>query len=281
MIVAGMEKSQSWVGAGSEGEGTFFPASFGLAGGLLFPLAALIVWWIGSSLGLWNAFLLPSPAGVARAAVKLAASGELLHHILSSALRIAWGFSLSCLTAFPLGVLLGVRPGLGRFFNPTLEFLRHVPPLALLPMLILWFGIGEASKTAVIVLATFFPVFLNTVDGVSRCDRKLIEVGRTLGLTERERFLRIILPSSLPSVLTGLRLGLGYSWRALIGAELIAASSGLGYLIHDAQALSRSDVIVVAIIVMGVLGALTDDLFFRLARRLVPWREEGRRGGRN
>ncbi len=148
-------------------------------------------------------------------------------------------------------------------------------------MLILWFGIGEASKTAVIVLATFFPVFLNTVDGVSRCDRKLIEVGRTLGLTERERFLRIILPSSLPSVLTGLRLGLGYSWRALIGAELIAASSGLGYLIHDAQALSRSDVIVVAIIVMGVLGALTDDLFFRLARRLVPWREEGRRGGRN
>lgn len=271
--MAGVEKSQDWIKGAADDGGLFPCPSLGFAWGLLFPLVALFLWWGGSALGLWNPFLLPSPAAVGRAAWRLSASGELFRHVGASALRIAWGFSLSCLTAFPLGVLLGLRPGLGRLFHPTLEFLRHVPPLALLPMLILWFGIGEASKTAVIVLATFFPVFLNTLDGVSRCDRKLIEVGRSLGLSEGERFRRILFPASLPSVLTGLRLGLGYSWRALIGAELIAASSGLGYLIHDAQALSRSEVIVVAILAMGLLGALTDELFFRLARRLAPWKE--------
>ncbi|QTX32416.1 ABC transporter permease [Aminithiophilus ramosus] len=272
-----VEKRQNWVAVGDEGRASA-PASLGLAGGLLFPFAVLALWWGGSALGLWSPVLLPAPLAVGRAALRLARSGDLLRHIGASGLRILWGFGLSCFMALPLGVLLGLRPGLGRFVNGTLEFLRHVPPLALLPMLILWLGIGEASKSAVIVLATFFPVFLNTVDGVRRCDRGLLEVGLSLGLSEGERFRRIILPWALPSILTGLRLGLGYSWRALIGAELIAASSGLGYLIHDAQALSRSDVIVVAIIAMGLLGALTDDLFFRLARRLVPWRGEGRGG---
>lgn len=248
------------------------PGSSGLLEGLLFPLAILGFWWIGSALGLWNTFLLPSPASVGRAAVRLIRSGDLLRHIGASSLRVFWGFGLSCLTAFPLGVLLGVRPRLGRLVNGTLEFLRHVPPLALLPLLLLWFGIGEASKTAIIVLAAFFPILLNTVDGIRRCDQNLVEVGVSLGLSEGERLRRIRLPWALPSILTGLRLGLGYSWRALIGAELIAASSGLGYLIHDAQGLSRSDIIVVAIVTMGFLGALVDDLFFRLAEHLVPWK---------
>jgi sulfonate transport system permease protein len=132
----------------------------------------------------------------------------------------------------------------------------------------------------VILLATFFPVFLNTLDGVRRCDPRLIEVGETLKLSSFQIFRRIILPSALPSVMTGLRLGLGYSWRALIGAELIAAASGLGYLIHDAEALSRSDVIVVGILALGLLGGLTDHFFFRLTSRLMPWKgEEGSRDG--
>lgn len=240
--------------------------------GLLFPLVILGFWWIGSALELWNVFLLPSPASVGRTAVTLIRNGDLPRHIGASSLRVFWGFALSCLTALPLGVLLGLRPRLGRFVNGTLEFLRHIPPLALLPLLLLWFGIGEASKTAIIVLAAFFPVLLNTVDGIRRCDENLIEVGISLGLSEGERLRRIRLPWALPSILTGLRLGLGYSWRALIGAELIAASSGLGYLIHDAQGLSRSDIIVVAIVTMGFLGALVDDLFFRLAKHLVPWK---------
>lgn len=244
--------------------------------GLILPILILMSWWAGSRMGLWNPFLLPGPLTVARAATKLILNGELFRHVLVSSGRIAMGFGFSCLLAFPIGVLLGLSPTLGRVFYPTLEFIRHVPPLALLPLLILWFGIGEGSKMVVILLATFFPVFLNTLDGVRRCDPGLVEVGETLGLSDLQVFRRIVLPSALPSVMTGLRLGLGYSWRALIGAELIAAASGLGYLIHDAEALSRSDVIVVGVLALGLLGGLTDHFFFRLTRRLMPWKGEDR-----
>ncbi len=241
--------------------------------GALFPVAVILLWWAGSRAGLWNPFLLPSPQAVLSAAWKLTLSGELPMNILTSMGRIVAGFSLSCGLALPFGVILGLRPSLGKLLYPTLEFLRHVPPLAMLPLLILWFGIGEASKTVVILLATFFPVFLNTLDGVRRCDAGLVEVGRSLGFTGTRIFRRIVFPSALPSILTGLRLGLGYSWRALIGAELIAASSGLGYMIHDAESLSRSDVIVVGILALGLVGALSDHLFFRLARAATPWKE--------
>lgn len=246
-----------------------------LANGLLLPVLLLLGWWGGSRLGLWNPFLLPAPADVGRAALQLILDGELFRHILASSGRILLGFGFSCLLAFPLGVLLGLNPVLGRILYPSLEFVRHVPPLALLPLLILWLGIGEASKMMVIILATFFPVFMNTLDGVRRCDPALVEVGESLGLSSTRIFRRIVLPAALPSVLTGLRIGLGYSWRALIGAELIAAASGLGYLIHDAEALSRSDVIVVGILALGLLGGLTDHLFFRLTRRLMPWNSGG------
>lgn len=245
-----------------------------LGSGLVLPVLFLLIWWAGSHLGLWNPFLLPGPQAVARAAIRLVASGELLRHLLASTGRIIFGFSFSCLLAFPLGVLLGLNPVLGRVLYPTLEFVRHVPPLALLPLLILWFGIGEGSKMVVILLATFFPVFMNTLDGVRRCDPRLIEVGMSLRLSPFAIFRRVILPWAIPSVMTGLRLGLGYSWRALIGAELIAAASGLGYLIHDAEALSRSDVIVVGILALGLLGGLSDHIFFRLSRHLMPWKGE-------
>lgn len=188
---------------------------------------------------------------------------------------MACGFLVSCILALPLGIALGLNRGLARLFFPLFEFLRHVPPLAVLPLLILWLGIGETSKSAVIVMAAFFPIFLNTLDGVRHCDSGLAEVGQTLGLHKRQILRRIILPAALPSIFTGLRLGLGYSWRALIGAELIAAAAGLGYMIHDAESLSRSDVIVVGVLALGCIGALSDYLFFRLANRVIPWRDNG------
>lgn len=241
--------------------------------GMLFPFFLIVIWWAGSKMNLWNQFLLPSPSTVFFSAWDLLLGGELLHNILSSTARIIMGFSFSCLVALPLGVLLGLSSSLSRAFYPFLEFLRHIPPLALLPLLVLWFGIGEGSKMVLILMATFFPVFLNTLDGVRRCDPQLIEVGSSLNLSAWRIFYRIIIPSALPSIITGLRLGLGYSWRALIGAEMIAASSGLGYMIHDAEALSRSDVIVVGIVVLGIVGGVTDHLFFRLTRSLIPWKE--------
>ena len=243
------------------------------AKGLILPGVIVTVWIIGSWLSIWNAYIIPPPAEVFGAAYKLLMSGTLLKHALVSLYRVFAGFLAAFLLAFPLGVVLGMNSRYRDYFQGLLEFVRHVPPLAAMPMLILWFGIGEWPKLLIVVLATFFPVFLNTLHGVVTCDVKLIEVGKSFGLGEREIFRRVVLPAALPSVLVGMRLGLGYSWRALVGAELIAASSGIGYMILDAEQLARPDIVVLGILTIGILGSVIDWLFFRVARLAVPWKE--------
>ena len=238
---------------------------------LILPLLLLGLWQGASSLGIWSAAVLPAPEAVGRALWGLTVSGELFRHLGASFGRVLGGFGVAATAGCALGILLGRRPALGALCRGTLEFLRHVPPLALLPMLILWYGIGEGSKVAVIVLAAFFPVFLNTLEGIVERDPRLEEVGRSLGLPEREILRRIVLPEALPPVLVGLRLGLGYGWRSLIGAELIAAASGVGYLIQDAVALSRGDVVVAGILAMGGAGMALDALFGAMTERLAPW----------
>ena len=249
--------------------------------GLLFPLLIIAAWLGGSAYSLWNSYIIPPPWEVLQSAQKLIADGVLTRHVLVSLYRVFVGFLITLLIAFPLGVVLGMFGRYRGYFQLSLEFVRHVPPLATLPMLILWFGIGEAPKLLIVVLATFFPIFLNTMHGVVSCDHRLIEVGRSFGFSNRNIFRRIVLPSALPSVLVGMRLGLGYSWRALVGAELIAASSGIGYMILDAEQLARPDIVLLGIITIGTLGTLIDWSFFRLTRLLIPWKEtEGESFGR-
>lgn len=239
----------------------------------MFVVLLLAAWLLCSRLGLVNPYLLPPPGKVAQAFWQLTADGSLLRHAAISLLRVLAGFGITCLLALPSGILLGMFPRAAAYVRLPLEFLRHVPPLALIPMLILWLGIGEASKLTIIVLASFFPVFFNTTSGVAGCDSQLIEMGKSFGLTRRQVFSRIILPSAAADMLIGLRLGIGYCYRALIGAELIAAVSGLGYLILDAQQLSRSDLVMVGIFAVGVIGIITDWLFVRLTRRFIHWRK--------
>lgn len=238
---------------------------------LAMPLAIILVWWIGSDLGVWNGYVIPSPERVASSMWSMAMDGSLLKHASASFLRVIWGFAIASLVAIPLGFAMGLSRSLERWLQSTLDFMRHVPPLAIMPMVILWFGIGEVSKVVVVFMATFFPILLNTQSGVAGCDTKLLEVGRAFGLSRLERFNRILVPSALPSILLGMRLGLSYSWRSLIGAELIAAASGIGYVIHDAEQLSRSDVIIVGVLLLGFAGSLSDHLFTALSRRLTPW----------
>lgn len=166
--------------------------------------------------------------------------------------------------AIPLGVVFGVNKKMYEYFKPLFEFMRSTPPLALVPMLILWFGIGEESKIIIIILASFFPIFLNTLKGIKNCDNKLIEVGKSFNLSKKRIFYKIIIPNSMLDIVVGLSLGLGYSFRAIIGAELIAASSGLGYLISDGKDMSRTDVVLVGIFVIGFLGILSDYLFSKI-----------------
>lgn len=243
------------------------------AKGLLIPVLILIIWFSGSYLNIWGSYIIPSPLKTAVAAEQLITKGILLKHVLISLYRVFAGFSLAFLLAFPLGIILGMNKKSLPFFEPILEFIRHIPPLAVIPMLILWFGIGETSKLIIIVLASFFPIFLNTLNGVVYCDNKLLEVGRSFGFSARDQFTRIILPATLPYILMGMRLGLGYSWRSLVGAELIAAAAGIGYMILDAERLSRPDIIIVGVLTIGVLGSAIDYIFFKAACYLTPWKD--------
>ena len=229
----------------------------------------MIIWITGSYFSLWNSYIIPYPEKVFFTAVKLLKSGELFKHMFTSISRIFFGFSITVILAVPSAVIFGMFPQIYNYFKSILEFMRHTPPLALIPMIILWFGIGEFSKITIIILASFFPVFLNTLKGIESCDKKLIEVGQVFNFTKYEIFRKIILPSAVPDILNGIKLGIGYSWRAIIGAEMIAASSGIGYLILDGQQMSRSDVIVVGILSIGIFGSVTDFICSKVVERCI------------
>lgn len=233
----------------------------------------LVIWYLGSKLNLWNSFIIPDPEKVAKSFFILLKNGKLVKSIGVSLRRVLIGFSFSILFAIPLGIIFGLKKNIYGYFKGVLEFLRHTPPLALVPMIILWFGIGELSKIVIIILASFFPVFLNTLKGITSCDEKYIEVGKVFGLKTEQIFSKIILPSAIPDILMGLKLGLGYSWRAIIAAEIIASSSGIGYLILDAQQISRSDIVVVGILSIGILGIFTDYLFENIIGKYLKKRK--------
>ena len=239
--------------------------------GLLIPTLLLLGWVLIAKLKLISFYIIPPPEQVWKTTLTLLENGLLLKHLSTSFYRVMSGFTASFVLAFPLAVLLGMNRRFTPYINPPVEFIRHIPPLACIPMLILWFGIGEASKLAVIILAAFFPIFLNTLSGIGQCDKKLLEVGDAFGLSPQEKFRRIILPASLPSIIVGMRLGLGYSWRALIGAELVAASAGIGYMILDAEQISRSDIVIIGILTIGAIGYLIDYLFLKIAQYGMPW----------
>lgn len=236
-------------------------------------LLLLVAWFVACQLELWSSYLLPSPQKVASTALAMLNSGELLEAVLVSLRRVFMGFCLAFVIAFVLGVWGALVPRVRPYYETLLDFIRHVPPLSLIPLLILWAGIGEASKIIIIVLATFAPMLLNIDAGLGGCDKKLLEVGKTLGFTERELFTKIMLPAAGPSIFVGLRVGLGYSLRAIIGAELVAASSGLGYMILDAQTMSRTDKAIVGIIAIGLLGLGLDTCLNWLKRKLFPYLE--------
>jgi sulfonate transport system permease protein len=246
-------------------------ALHGLAIGSAAFAAVALLWLVVSRLGLIEPFLLPAPSVVLATARELLADGTLWVHTMVSCKRVVMGFGLAVAVAVPLALVFAFTRGVRRILEPPLEFLRHLPPLALIPLFILWLGIGEAQKVGVIMLACFFPVFLGVLGGVDQADPKLVEVGRVCGFSRAEIVRRIVLPAAFPSLVIGLRIGLGYSWRALVGAELVASSAGLGYLIVDAENLARTDVVLVGVLVIGVLGLAVDHLARVAVRRAAPW----------
>lgn len=229
------------------------------------------LWAFVSMTGRVNAFLLPPPDRVWSTFLSLLGNGKLADHTLVSLSRVGLGYGLAVLLALVLSVVMASNRWIAAVFDPPLEFLRQIPPLALIPLTLLWLGIGESQKVGIIILACFFPIFLGFRGGFAQVDPKLIEVGRAAGFKRWELLRRIAIPAALPAIVVGLRLGLGYGWRALVGAELIASSAGLGYMILDAQDLARTDIVLVGVLVIGAIGLLTDWSLRAVVRWRLPW----------
>jgi len=248
--------------------------------GLTFPIIVIAIWEVAARQAIIDPYFLPSPSSISYTYIDMLSSGLLQTHLLTSLQRLIYGFFIAATIAIPIGILVGKTRTFRHWVNPTLSFLQQIPPIAWIPI-ILWLGIDEASKVAVIVYAAFFPIFLNTVQGVISVDPKLIEVGRSFMLTPGEMIRRVYIPSAAMTIFVGLRLGLSNCWRALVGAELIAASSGLGSLIMDARNFSQADRIFVGIFTIGVAGLLIDYLLRRIESKLMPWKKMYQAGGQS
>ncbi|WP_043312213.1 ABC transporter permease [Pseudomonas sp. ML96] len=241
--------------------------------GLVLPLALLVLLEALVRLDWIPAHQLPAPSQVGQTLWWLAAGGELWGHIGVSLARVAAGFAIGAALAVLIGAWVGLSRRAESYLEPTFQALRAIPSLAWVPLLLLWLGIDETPKVVLIALGAFFPVYLALLAGIRNVDRKLVEVGRLHRLSGVALTRRILLPAALPSLFTGLRGALSLSWMFLVAAELIAATQGLGYLLSDGRETSRPDLVIAAILLLAVLGKLSDGLLKQLETRALHWRD--------
>ncbi|MFC7441150.1 ABC transporter permease subunit [Laceyella putida] len=236
------------------------------------PVLLILVWQSLSHIGWISNQTLPEPLAIVKAAIQLSASGELPHHIGNSMHRALLGLLIGGSIGLALGLVNGLFTLAEKFLDTTVQMLRNIPHLALIPLAILWFGIGEEAKLFLISLGVFFPIYLNTFHGIRSVEADLVEMGKSYGLGQRELFWHIILPGSLPSILVGLRYALGIMWLTLIVAETIASDTGIGYMAMNAREFMQMDVVVLSILIYALLGKLADTLAKGLEKACLRWR---------
>jgi len=224
----------------------------------LVPITILIIWQFTAQIGWLSTRILPAPSAVILAGWKLTLSGEIFHHIKVSFVRAATGFVVGGGAGFFLGLLNGLSRKAETLLDTTLQMIRNIPPLATIPLVILWFGIDEASKLFLVSFGVFFPLYINTFHGIRSVDPGLIEMARTYGLKGWPLYRDVILPGALPSILVGVRFGLGFMWVLLIVAESISSTSGIGYMTMNAREFLQTDVVVLGILLYALLGKLAD-----------------------
>lgn len=242
-------------------------ASLGL--NVLSAVAGILIWWALAKIG----FNLPTPAAVAKQAGHLLADGTLEQDALASLRRVLFGFCLGCVVAVPVGFLMGWYPVARALIEPWVQFFRTIPPLALIPLAVVLFGIDETPKIIVIFLAAFLACVIAAFQGVVSIDRTLINAARVLGAGDLTIFRRVVIPASMPYILVGMRIGLGSSWATVVAAELIAAQEGLGHRMQSAELYYDLPTIFVGIITIGILGLLMDRVLLMAERRLTVWQE--------
>jgi sulfonate transport system permease protein len=244
----------------------------GLLRRLASPLLLLLLWQGASSAGLVSPQTLASPLRILSTATTLTMDGTLPHNLLVSLARAGSGLAI----AIVLGIVLALVAGLSRLgedaIDAPMQMLRTLPALALVPLFILWFGIGETPKVALVALGALIPIYLNLFKGIRSIDPKLLEMGRTLGLSRTQTIRQIVLPGALPDLLTGLRFSVGISWLMLVVAEQVNANSGIGHMMMDAEDFLRTDIILVGLLVYAMLGLVSDQIVRTMERSLLAWR---------
>ncbi len=235
------------------------------------PLALLLAWELAARIGWLSSRILPEPLAVAQAFWSLAVSGELWQHLKTSLWRAASGFAIGASAGLVLGLLTGTWRQAETLLDTTLQMVRNIPALALIPLVILWFGIDETAKLFLLAVGVFFPVYLNTFHGIRSTDAGLVEMARSYGLRGWPLYREVILPAALPSILVGVRFSLGLVWVLLIVAETISAQAGIGYMTMNAREFLQTDVVLVGILLYAVLGKLADMLACGLEKHYLRW----------
>jgi sulfonate transport system permease protein len=239
----------------------------------------VVVWEVAARTGLIATRTLPAPSAVVVAGWESLLSGALLHHVWISTERALVGLAIGGSIGFALGVLNGAFALAERLTDSSLQMLRNVPHLAIIPMVILWFGIDEEAKIFLVAIGVFFPIYMNTFHGIRTVDRGLIEMGRLYGLSSGALFWRVVLPGAMHSILIGVRYALGIMWLTLIVAETISASAGIGYMTMNAREFLQTDVVVLGIIIYALLGKLADSLTRAVEVRALAWHPAYQRRG--
>jgi len=276
--MAEQELGAPWAGA-RDAVSALAPASPGpwrarlrrAALGLALPAALLLLAELAVRAGWLGSHWLPAPSEVGRTLLWLARN-DLAGHVLASSLRVLAGFAIGAVLALLAGTLVGLSPLAAALLTPSFQALRAIPSLAWVPLLLLWLGIDEAPKLALIAIGAFFPVYMGVASGLHDVDRKLVEVAHQRGFHGAALARHVLLPAAMPAVLTGLRNGLSLAWMFMVAAELIAASQGLGYLLTDGRETGRADIVLAAIVVLALLGKFSDGLMAALERHLLRWR---------
>ncbi|MGG3927098.1 ABC transporter permease [Metabacillus fastidiosus] len=241
--------------------------------GSILPIAILIIWQLIGSLQLMPPQLLPTPFEIGKSFVSLTSNGVLLSNLSISIYRAALGFLIGGGLGLLAGLIVGFSKKMEYSIDPTLQMIRTVPHLAIMPLFILWFGFDEFSKVLLIAKGAFFPIYLNTFLGIRGVDSKLFDVSRVLEFSRFKQITKLILPAAMPNILLGVRLSLGMAWLSLIVAELMGASAGVGYMVSDARQFAQTEIVFVGIVIFALVGKLTDSFVHKLENRILQWRD--------
>jgi len=237
----------------------------------LIPIILLGLWQLFGSIGILSKDFLPTPVEVIEGTIRISQDGSLYEYIWVSTKRALIGFLIGGAIGFILGLINGLIPIASKLLDTSIQMVRTIPHLALIPLVILWFGIGEEAKIFLVALGVAFPIYLNTYHGIRNVDKGLIEMGRVYGLKGFSLFSNILLPGALPSILVGVRYALGIMWMSLIVAETIASDSGIGYMATSAREFMQMDIVILSILIYALLGKLSDVIAVLLEKKWLQW----------